>query len=106
MTAHTDTAPTNVIELYFQYACNGNVMVGDTYREQDADSAAAFTRDGCALVVCERTPRGRWRIVSTDAAACPVPVSAYRYRFSDLVGAAEYVAKKCGASVRRVDSWI
>jgi hypothetical protein len=35
-----------------------------------------------------------------------VPLSAYRYRFSDLADAADYVAKKCGATVRRVDSWI
>ncbi len=95
-----------MIELHFQYAQNGYVMTDDTYGEQDADSAAAFTRDGCALVACVRAPRGRWRIESTDGAACPVPLSAYRYRFSDLADAAEYVAKKCGATICRVDSWI
>jgi hypothetical protein len=77
----TDAAPANVVELHFQYAHNGNVMMDDAYGEQDADSAAAFTRDGCAFVACERAPRGGWRIVSTDGAACPVPLSAYRYRF-------------------------
>jgi hypothetical protein len=102
----TDAEPANVIELHFQYAQNGNVMMDDTYGEQDADSAAAFTRDGCAFVACERAPRGRWRIDSTDGVGCPVPLSAYRYRFSDLADAAEYVAKKCGATIRRVDSWI
>jgi hypothetical protein len=102
----SEAEPGNVIELHFQYAQNGYVMTDDTYGEQDADSAAAFTRDGCAFVACERAPRGRWRIDSTDGSACPVPLSAYRYRFSDLADAAEYVAKKCGATVRRVDSWI
>ena len=102
----SEAEPGNVIELHFQYAQNGDVMTDDTYGEQDADSAAAFTRDGCALVACERAPRGRWRIESTDGAACPVPLSAYRYRFPDLADAAEYVAKKCGATIRRVDSWI
>lgn len=102
----TDPEPVNVIELHFQYTQNGYVMTDDTCGEQDADSAAAFTRDGCALVACERAPRGRWRIEFTDGSACPVPLSAYRYRFSDLADAAEYVAKKCGATIRRVDSWI
>ncbi|MDX8031019.1 hypothetical protein SK803_12390 [Lentzea sp. BCCO 10_0856] len=49
----------NVVELHFQYAQNGYVMTDDTYGEQDADSAVAFTRDGCAFVACERAPRGR-----------------------------------------------
>jgi hypothetical protein len=102
----TDADTANVVELHFQYAQNGYVMMDDTYGEQDADSAAAFMRDGCAFVACERAPRGRWRIESTDGAACPVPLSAYRYRFSELADAAEYVAKKCGATVLRVDSWI
>lgn len=102
----TDTDTTNVVELHFQYAQNGYVMTDDTYGEQDADSAVAFTRDGCAFVACERASRGRWRIDSTDGAPGPVPLSAYRYRFSDLADAAEYVATKCGATVRRVDSWI
>lgn len=44
----TDTD--NVVELHFQYAQNGYVMTDDTYGEQDADSAVAFTRDGCAFV--------------------------------------------------------
>jgi hypothetical protein len=94
------------VELHFQYAQDGYVMSDDTYGEQDADSAAAFTRDGCAFVACERAPRGRWRIESTDGAWTPVPLSAYRYRFSTLADAADYVAAKCGTTVRRVDSWI
>jgi hypothetical protein len=94
------------VELHFQYAQDGYVMSDDTYGEQDADSAAAFTRDGCAFVACERAPRGRWRIESTDGAWTPVPLSAYRYRFSTLTGAADYVAAKRGTTVRRVDSWI
>lgn len=94
------------VELHFQYAQDGYVMSDDTYGEQDADGAAAFTRDGCAFVACERAPRGRWRIESTDGAWTPVPLSAYRYRFSTLADAADYVAAKCGTTVRRVDSWI
>ena len=102
----TDMDTANVVELHFQYAHNGNVMMNDTYGEQDADSTVAFTRDGCAFVACERAPRGRWRIDSTDGAPGPLPLSAYRYRFPTLADAADYVAEKCGATVRRVDSWI
>ncbi|WP_285746378.1 hypothetical protein [Lentzea sp. NBRC 105346] len=96
----------SVIELHFQYAQDGWIMSDDTYGERDADSAVAFTRDGCAFVACERAPRGRWRIDSTDGSPGPVPLSAYRYRFSNLADAATYVAKKHGATVHRVDSWI
>lgn len=102
----TDTNIVYVLELHFQYAQDGRIMSDDTYGEQDADSAVAFTRDGCAFVACERAPRGRWRIDSTDGAPRPVPLSAYRYRFPTLADAADYVATKCGATVRRIDSWI
>jgi hypothetical protein len=102
----TTTDVATDVELHFQYAQDGYVMSDDTYGEEDADSAAAFTRDGCAFVACERAPRGRWRIESTDGAWTPVPLSAYRYRFSTLADAADYVAAKCGTTVRRVDSWV
>ncbi len=100
----TDTCVDKVVELHFQYAKQGRIMTDDTYGEQDADEASACTRDGYAFVCCERTPRGRWRINHTDGAA-PIPPSAYRYRFSTLADAADYVAKKSGLTVRRVDSW-
>jgi len=96
----------DVIELHFQYAQGGWIVSDDTYGEQDSDSAVAFTYDGCVFVACERAPRGRWRIKSTDGAWAPVPLSAYRYRFSALADAVDYVAKRCGATVRRVDSWV
>ena len=102
----TDANTAHVVELHFQYAQDNLIMTDDTYGEQDADSATAFTHDGCAFVACERAPRGRWRIESTDGAGVPVPLSAYRYRFSTLADAADYVAAKCGATVNRVDSWI
>lgn len=100
-----DSAAT-VVELKFQYSIDGFVMADDYYAEQDADSAVAFTVDGCAFVACERAPRGRWRIESTDGATGPIPISAYRYRFPSFSDAVEYVAKKCRVTVHRVDTWI
>lgn len=102
----TNMSTINVIELYFQYSQNGYFMSDDTYGEEDADSAVAFIRDGCAFVACERAPRGSWCIESTDATPGPIPLSAYRYRFSTLTEAAHYVAKVFGFTVHRVDSWI
>jgi hypothetical protein len=50
------------------------VVMDATYGEQDVDSAPASARDGCAFVACERAPRGRWRIESTDLPDAPLAV--------------------------------
>jgi hypothetical protein len=94
-----------VVELTVQYSRGGFVTTGHPYAEQDADTAAAFTIDGCAFVACARTPRGLWRIDSTDGASGPMPLSAYRYRFRDFTDAVDYVAKKCRLTVHHVDTW-
>jgi hypothetical protein len=80
-----------------QFCEGGYDITNQPYCVTDADRVRAW--DGAHGDVCivevERTPRGRWRITSTECAA-GIPISAYDRRFPSPLDALGYIAKRQG----------
>jgi hypothetical protein len=76
-----------------QFCADDRDITADLYAEHDATEVRAWTGahgDTCIVAVV-KTPRGRWRIESTDFA---LPLTAYRLRFREPVDAVAYVTHR------------
>lgn len=77
----------------WQYCRDGYDITHEMYAEDDADEVRAWDGahgDTC-IVAVQRTPRGRWRIETSDYS---VPVSAYDRRFGSPLEAVQYMARR------------
>ena len=85
--------PTVPYRLQF---CQGDEdITWDPWRETYADMVRAWegAHGDVCLVAVVRTPRGRWRITSTECAA-GIPISGYDRRFPSPLDALGYVVKR------------
>lgn len=77
----------------WQLCANGYDITDQVHAEQDADEVHAWAGahgDMC-IVAVSRTPRGRWRIESSDFA---LPMSAYNRRFREPIDAVAYMGRR------------
>jgi hypothetical protein len=82
----------------WQHCANGYDTTDQPYADQDADEIRAWSgaHGDLCIVALSRTPRGRWRITSTDFA---LPVSAYTRRFREPVDAVAYMGRRARAVI-------
>ncbi|WIM95784.1 hypothetical protein ACTOB_007915 [Actinoplanes oblitus] len=85
----------SVVTYRWQHCKGGYDVTDQSFCEANADRVRAW--DGAhgdlCLVEVIRTPRGRWRITSTECAA-GIPISGYDRRFPSPLDALGYVLKR------------
>jgi len=84
----------------WQQCRDGYDISSDPYAGEDATSVRAWAgaHGDTLLLAAERTPRGRWRIDSSDT--YDVPLSAYDKRFGSPLEALTYLAQRAGQTPR------
>jgi hypothetical protein len=92
----TATTEQQTMPYRLQFCAGDRDITSDFYCEQDAESVRAWTgaHGDICIVAVYRTPRGRWRIESTDFT---LPISAYRIRFPEPADAVAYMARRARA---------
>jgi hypothetical protein len=90
-------------EVTREYAQNGRYITGHPHAEHDADEVAWFTADGGLWLSLARTPRGLWRIDSSDYLR--LRVGDYRHRFTSPDQALYLAERRSGTRVVEVDQW-
>lgn len=91
------------VEVQFQYSQDGRIIDGSPTAEQDADAVTVFDAHACAVAALARTPRGRWRIETSDYAH--LKRSHHDARFSSPEQAAHFVAKIMSVRLVPVATW-
>ncbi|GIE98948.1 hypothetical protein [Paractinoplanes rishiriensis] len=78
-----------------QFCKDGYDITDQPYCVTDADKVRAWegAHGDVCLVEVARTPRGRWRITTTDIAA-GLPISVYDRRFPSPLDALGYIANR------------
>jgi hypothetical protein len=86
------TQPT-VWPYRWQHCANGSDITGQPDAERHADEIRAWSgaHGDLCIVAVSRTPRGRWRIASSDF---DVPLSVYDRRFREPVDAVAYMGRR------------
>lgn len=71
--------------------------------EADADEVTWFTHDGCVWLHVTRTPRGKWKIETSDYLHITVP--DYRRRFATPGHARDFLETRARVVTVEVDTW-
>lgn len=91
------------VEVQYQYSQDGWIIDGSPTAEQDADAVTVFDAHAGVVAALTRTPRGRWRIETSDYAH--LKRSHHDARFSTPEDAAHFVAKILSVRLVPVTTW-
>lgn len=96
----TDTMTVRTYRWQFCDREGNRDITGDMNAEQDATEVRAWegAHGDICLVAMERTPRGRWRITTSDI--YDIPVSGYDKRFGSPLEALEWLAGRAEHTLR------